>query len=190
MYLISDDIAQKKFISSDADATTIELDGTEDYLILACDGLWDVMDFDMAVKEVYDHVQSVNRDLRSAAKHFVITAKDLGSSDNITVTVGFFFKHYLSPPEIHQLFNFGVSESQGKNDSTGSNLGDKGNNSDQQNAGNNDSNSTNQSDNNTSGNVRNKENQENNIFEDDDQTVFIYLAMKIITNIRILKEQV
>jgi hypothetical protein len=71
------------------------------------------------------------------------------------------------------LFNFGVSESQGKSDSAGSDLGDKGNNSVQQNAGNNDSNSTSQSDNNTSGNVRNKENQENNISEDDDQTVFI-----------------
>jgi protein phosphatase 1E len=172
MYLISGDISQKKFICSDADTTTIELDGTEDYLILACDGLWDVMDFDMAVKEVYDHVQSVNGDLRSTAKHLVITARDLGSSDNITVTV-VFFKHDISPPEIPQLFNFGVSESQGKSDSAGSDLGDKGNNSDQQNEGNNDSNSTSQSDNNTSGNVRNKENQENNIFEDDDQTVFI-----------------
>ncbi|CAC5410370.1 PPM1E [Mytilus coruscus] len=138
------DLAQKKFISSDADVTTVDLDGTEDYLILACDGLWDVVNFDKVVQIVYEYVQSVNGDLSGLAKHLVLTAKDLGSSDNITVTV-VFFKPDISPPQIPQLFNFGISESQGKtdsNDNASPSTDGKGNISDKSQSSNNQSDST------------------------------------------------
>ncbi|XP_052075281.1 protein phosphatase 1F-like isoform X1 [Mytilus californianus] len=138
------DLAQKKFISSDADVTTVDLDGTEDYLILACDGLWDVVNFDKVVQIVYEYVQSVNGELSGLAKHLVLTAKDLGSSDNITVTV-VFFKPDISPPQIPQLFNFGISESQGKtdsNDNASPSSDGKGNNSDKSQSSNNQSDST------------------------------------------------
>ncbi|XP_076108667.1 uncharacterized protein LOC143076712 isoform X1 [Mytilus galloprovincialis] len=138
------DLAQKKFISSDADVTTVDLDGTEDYLILACDGLWDVVNFDKVVQIVYEYVQSVNGELSGLAKHLVLTAKDLGSSDNITVTV-VFFKPDISPPQIPQLFNFGTSESQGEtdsNDNASPSSDGKGNNSVKSKNSNNQSDST------------------------------------------------
>ncbi|GFO27791.1 protein phosphatase 1e, partial [Plakobranchus ocellatus] len=37
------DAAHKPFISSDADVTSLRMTGEEEYLVLACDGLWDVL---------------------------------------------------------------------------------------------------------------------------------------------------
>lgn len=34
----------KEWVIGDPDVAEFDLDGTEEYLILACDGLWDVMD--------------------------------------------------------------------------------------------------------------------------------------------------
>lgn len=89
------------------------------------------MNYDKAIEIVYEHVQSSNGALSGVAKHLVITAKDYGSSDNITVTV-VFFKNDISPPQIPQLFNFGLSDSQGNSDLNGNASPDsKGRNSDQ-----------------------------------------------------------
>ena len=36
----------KEWVIGDPDVASFDLDGTEEYLIVACDGLWDVMDED------------------------------------------------------------------------------------------------------------------------------------------------
>ena len=37
------DAEYKPFVCSEADVESTQLDGTEDFIILACDGLWDVL---------------------------------------------------------------------------------------------------------------------------------------------------
>lgn len=65
------------------------LDGSEDYLILACDGFYDTVNPDEAVKVVADHLKENNGDSSMVAHKLVASARDAGSSDNITVIVVF-----------------------------------------------------------------------------------------------------
>ena len=41
--LISGDGDYKPYVSSDPDVTTVEMNGSEDFIIIACDGLWDTV---------------------------------------------------------------------------------------------------------------------------------------------------
>ncbi|XP_027889807.1 protein phosphatase 1F [Xiphophorus couchianus] len=102
------DFDQKPYVSGDADSSTIQLSGDEDYVLLACDGFFD------AVKpsEVPDLVAEALRGADDSetggslppehaedrvghrvAERLVGDAKAAGSSDNITVMVVF-----LRPP--------------------------------------------------------------------------------------------
>ncbi|XP_078278746.1 protein phosphatase 1E isoform X2 [Rhinoraja longicauda] len=83
------DAEHKPYICGEADSDTIMLDGTEDYLILACDGFYDTMEPDEAVKVVADHLKENNGDSSMVAHKLVASARDAGSSDNITVIVVF-----------------------------------------------------------------------------------------------------
>lgn len=65
------------------------MDGTEDYLILACDGFWDTVSADEALRVVSDHLQENAGDTTMVAHKLVASARDAGSSDNITVIVVF-----------------------------------------------------------------------------------------------------
>ena len=67
----------------------LPLDGTEDYLILACDGLWDVLNSNDVVSEVAAHLRVTDNDLSSVALKLVKLARDRGSTDNISVVVVF-----------------------------------------------------------------------------------------------------
>ncbi|XP_028323091.1 protein phosphatase 1E [Gouania willdenowi] len=51
------DSEHKPYICGDADHNVFPLDGSEDYLILACDGFWDTVSPDEAVRVVSDHLQ-------------------------------------------------------------------------------------------------------------------------------------
>ena len=66
--------------------------GDEDFLILACDGLWDVLKPDTAVALVHKLI-SDGTDRTFIAKELVTYATDNGSSDNITVVVVFLDAH-------------------------------------------------------------------------------------------------
>ena len=101
----------KPFISSDAEVISTDLDGTEDYLVLACDGAWDVIMPDDLPRLVYDHLIETNFDRASVANMLVRHAKNNGSTDNISVIV-VFFRENISEPKSVNLFNFG-SFSQG-----------------------------------------------------------------------------
>lgn len=91
MYLLIPigDAEHKPYICGDADSASTILDGTEDYLILACDGFYDTVNPDEAVKVVSDHLKENNGDSSMVAHKLVASARDAGSSDNITVIVVF-----------------------------------------------------------------------------------------------------
>ncbi len=42
-FLFTGDGDYKPYVSADPDVTTIEMNGTEDFMIIACDGLWDTV---------------------------------------------------------------------------------------------------------------------------------------------------
>ncbi|XP_059144248.1 protein phosphatase 1F-like [Physella acuta] len=81
------DISQKPFISSDADVTSLQLTGDEEYLVIACDGLWDVLTPHQVTEIVYKHSLT---SLDNVAVGLVNAARDSGSSDNISVIVVMF----------------------------------------------------------------------------------------------------
>ena len=49
------------YISSDPDITTVEMDGTEDFIIAACDGLWDTVTPDEAIKCVFNQLKCLDQ---------------------------------------------------------------------------------------------------------------------------------
>ncbi|XP_047462344.1 protein phosphatase 1E isoform X2 [Mugil cephalus] len=91
------DSEHKPYICGDADHGVFPLDGSEDYLILACDGFWDTVSPDEAVRVVSDHLQENSGDTTMVAHKLVASARDAGSSDNITVIV-VFLRDPRSPP--------------------------------------------------------------------------------------------
>ncbi len=65
--------------------------GTDEFLLIACDGLWDVIDPDDAVRVTRNLLFGVEISARECAERLAQIAKGLGSSDNITVIVVKFF---------------------------------------------------------------------------------------------------
>lgn len=86
---VAGDSEHKPYICGDADHSIFPLDGSEDYLILACDGFWDTVSPDEAVRVVSDHLSENTGDTTMVAHKLVASARDAGSSDNITVMVVF-----------------------------------------------------------------------------------------------------
>ena len=86
-------------ISSDADVVSFELDGSEDYMVLACDGAWDCICKENLPHIIYDHVQKNNGQCSTVAELLVKFASDNGSTDNISVIV-VFFKEVLPDPKL------------------------------------------------------------------------------------------
>lgn len=111
----------------------IGLDGTEDYIVLACDGMWDGISQGDVPQIVHDHLQKTNGDKSSVARMLVEVAKENGSTDNITVVI-IFLRDEIAAPAIAPVFSFDkISSSQGedetedvdgKNDSNSSGKGD------------------------------------------------------------------
>lgn len=96
-FVSTGDSEHKPYICGDADHGVFPLDGSEDYLILACDGFWDTVSPDEAVRVVSDHLQENTGDTTMVAHKLVASARDAGSSDNITVIV-VFLRDPRSPP--------------------------------------------------------------------------------------------
>lgn len=70
---------------------TIDLDGTEDFLILACDGLFDGMSPEEVTASLYHNLSenALDEPLDAVAAKLVHKAKEQGSEDNITAIVLF-----------------------------------------------------------------------------------------------------
>lgn len=102
------DFDQKPYVSGDADCLTTQLLGDEDYLLLACDGFFDVVKPSEVPHLVLDALRQAGEPkaggdtplepsedaLGLVAQQLVAEAKAAGSSDNITVMLVF-----LRPPE-------------------------------------------------------------------------------------------
>lgn len=91
------DAEHKPYISGEPDTNQFDLEGDEDFLILACDGLWDVVKPGEAVDLVVQFVAE-GGDKSSVAKFLVDSAKSGGSNDNISVVVVFFHSHKKDVP--------------------------------------------------------------------------------------------
>ncbi|GFT19091.1 hypothetical protein NPIL_208171 [Nephila pilipes] len=81
----------KRYITSEPEITTFELDGTEDFLILACDGLWDGMSPEDVTSALYYNLSgsALDEPLDAVAAKLVHQSKLQGSEDNITAIVVF-----------------------------------------------------------------------------------------------------
>ncbi|XP_063700424.1 uncharacterized protein LOC134830776 [Culicoides brevitarsis] len=79
----------KPFVSNEPDICCIELDGEEDFLVMACDGLWDNLSEDEIAIAVYRQVKEDPENLELVTQKLVEIAKAAGSTDNITVIVIF-----------------------------------------------------------------------------------------------------
>ena len=80
----------KPFVISQADVTTIVRNGSEDFLIVACDGLWDTVTPELATEIVFQHLrenQTNGGDLENLSAKLATVAKEKGSADNITIIV-------------------------------------------------------------------------------------------------------
>ncbi|XP_070839948.1 protein phosphatase 1E [Chaetodon trifascialis] len=104
------DSEHKPYICGDADHGIFPLDGSEDYLILACDGFWDTVGPEEAVRVVSDHLQENSGDTTMVAHKLVASARDAGSSDNITVIVVFLRDPRCPPPTSTEEDEEGVVE--------------------------------------------------------------------------------
>ena len=91
------DVDYKPIISAEPDLATIDLEGDEDYLILACDGLWDTISYDEAVTETYNYLKLSTGSKANLAAYLADRAKEKGSTDNITVAVLFLREEIAQP---------------------------------------------------------------------------------------------
>ena len=83
------DPKDKKYVIGDAEVSEIQLDGTEDYLVVACDGIWDVVDGE----ELTSHLKGYflkGGTKNDSAKSLVDFARSEGSGDNLTAIIVFF----------------------------------------------------------------------------------------------------
>ncbi len=92
------DAKEKKFVVSDADVESVDLDGSEEYLVVACDGVWDVLNGEEVVECVKNHLASPSGSKQTVARALVEFAKSEGSGDNMTCIV-VFFKGFTGTPE-------------------------------------------------------------------------------------------
>lgn len=83
------DVFQKPYVSGEADAASRELTGSEDYLLLACDGFFDVVPHHEISGLVHGHLLRQKGSGMHVAEELVAVARDRGSHDNITVMVVF-----------------------------------------------------------------------------------------------------
>lgn len=77
----------KQKITCCPDITVHERTEEDDLLLLACDGLWDVMTTEEAVNTVRDIYQSGEQDVLKIAEEMLDLALDKGSKDNISAVV-------------------------------------------------------------------------------------------------------
>ena len=82
------DPKEKKYVIGEPDVKAVELDGSEDYMVLACDGVWDVVNGEELVECVRQH-QAVGGSRPTTAKAIIDFAKSEGSGDNMTCIVVF-----------------------------------------------------------------------------------------------------
>jgi serine/threonine protein phosphatase PrpC len=79
----------KRFVVPDPEILKHTLTGKEDFMILACDGLWDVM----SAKDAGEFVRNYRTQKKTTdgvAQALALEALELKSGDNVSVVVVFF----------------------------------------------------------------------------------------------------
>eukprot|EP00039_Didymoeca_costata_P032932 m.39940 g.39940 ORF g.39940 m.39940 type:complete len:374 (+) comp9611_c0_seq1:177-1298(+) len=83
----------KKWVIGSPDVEEFDLDGTEDYLVLGCDGLFDIMKYDKIVEFISKFRQEHNGEVKGVAEALCThCVEELNCMDNVTVVVVFFNK--------------------------------------------------------------------------------------------------
>lgn len=84
------DAKLKKWVIGDPDVNEFDLDGDEQMLVLACDGVWDVLDYqgvlDFITKWRQDHDGETNGVAQALTDYCI---EELNSTDNISVVIVF-----------------------------------------------------------------------------------------------------
>ncbi|CAH0604878.1 unnamed protein product [Chrysodeixis includens] len=83
------DAQYKPYVTARPEIVTVEMDGDEDFVVVACDGLWDFVSEDDVALAVYRQVAADPDDLKKVTKRLIEQAKRQGSSDNISIIVVF-----------------------------------------------------------------------------------------------------
>ncbi|XP_040566386.1 uncharacterized protein [Lepeophtheirus salmonis] len=86
------DFEHKSFISAEPDVTSVEMNDTEDFVILASDGLWDYVSHAKVTSAVFEHLvdnAKANGEIEKLSQELANLAKQNGSGDNISVIVIF-----------------------------------------------------------------------------------------------------
>merc|ERR1712240_193662 len=82
----------KPFLSAEPDVTCIEMNGSEEFIIVGCDGLWQTVTPEEATNIVFYHLEERKcdgGDIENISARLATIAKKKGSSDNITIIVVF-----------------------------------------------------------------------------------------------------
>lgn len=61
----------------------------DEFLVLACDGLWDVMDGAAVIEFIYQYKKSYGGSTEGVAEALVNKALELGSADNVSILIVF-----------------------------------------------------------------------------------------------------
>ncbi|XP_022120420.2 uncharacterized protein LOC110996858 [Pieris rapae] len=83
------DAQYKPYVIAHPEQAALDLDGDEDFLVIACDGLWDVVSEDEVALAVYRQITADPNDLKAVTKRLILQAKREGSEDNISIIVVF-----------------------------------------------------------------------------------------------------
>jgi protein phosphatase 1L len=78
------DVMLQPYVTSTPEIQVKEMVPEDEYLVLASDGLWDVLGNEEVAKIVWNYAP---RDFLYCAKHLCSEALIMGSTDNITVMV-------------------------------------------------------------------------------------------------------
>lgn len=79
------DIDQK--VSASADMEIIPRSGLDEFIILGCDGIWDVMTNEQAVSYVTDHLKVGGKNVQDIANNLLTHCLAKGSKDNMSVII-------------------------------------------------------------------------------------------------------
>lgn len=82
------DVKDKKYVIGEGDVSRTVMTGKEEYLVVACDGIWDVVDDQELVECIGNHLSKGN-ERHTTAKALVEFARSEGSGDNITAIIVF-----------------------------------------------------------------------------------------------------
>lgn len=78
---------EAKWITAEPDVLEFNIDEKTEFFILACDGLWDKISNEEAVKFVRKHLIENKEDIKSVVQKLVQHAFDEGSTDNISAII-------------------------------------------------------------------------------------------------------